>query len=77
MPKLPRTSGMEVIKTLQKLGFFFARQKGSHVVLRKISQEGDYGCSVPLHDSLAVGTLAGIIKQAKLTNEEFIKAFYE
>lgn len=77
MPKLPRTSGMEVIKTLEKLGFIFVRQKGSHVILRKTSESGDYGCSVPLHDDLAVSTLSGIIKQAKLTNEEFIKAYFD
>ncbi|MDT3740909.1 MAG: type II toxin-antitoxin system HicA family toxin [Candidatus Kapabacteria bacterium] len=68
---------MVIVKTLQKLGFFVVRQKGSHVVLRKPVVGGDHGCSVPLHENLAVGTLAGIIKQAKLTNEEFITAFFE
>ena len=77
MPKLPRISGFEVIKTLQKLDFQIARQRGSHIVLRKSDENGDRGCSVPLHDNLAVGTLAGIIKQAKLTNEEFIRAYNE
>ena len=75
MPKLPRISGKEVIKILQSLGFFIARQKGSHVVLRKSNPDGDTGCSVPLHDELAVGTLAGLLKQAKVTNDEFIKAW--
>ena len=74
MPKLPRISGNDAIKILISLGFYVARQKGSHVVLRKSNPEGDVGCSVPLHKELAVGTLAGIIKQAKLTNEEFIEA---
>ena len=77
MPKLPRISGKEVVKTLQKLGFFVTRQRGSYVVLRKIEIDGDRGCSVPMHNELAVGTLAGIIKQAKLTNEEFITAFFD
>ena len=76
MPKLPRTSGREVVKTLQKLGFYITRQKGSHIVLRKQLITCDIGCSVPLHDNLAEGTLAGIIEQAKLSNEEFINAFF-
>jgi hypothetical protein len=29
---------------------------------------------VPLHDSLAIGTLYGILKQAKVTQEDFINA---
>ena len=77
MPKLPRISGNEAIKTLLRLGYKIARQNGSHVVLRKSVIGGDVGCSVPLHDNLAVGTLAGIIKQAKLTNEEFITAYFD
>ena len=35
MPKLPRVSGGEAIKILQRLGFDIGRQKGSHVVLRR------------------------------------------
>ena len=34
MPELPRISGSENIKAFKKLGFYKARQKGSHVVMR-------------------------------------------
>ena len=74
MSKLPRISGNKAIQTLQDLGFYIVRQKGSHVVMKKSSESGDVGCSVPLHDDLAIGTLAGILKLAKVTNEEFLKA---
>lgn len=73
MPKLIRVSGEEVIRRLEKLGFRQVRQRGSHVVMRKDTPEGDVGCSVPLHKELAVGTLRGIIRQAGLTVEEFLE----
>ncbi|MBI5695886.1 MAG: type II toxin-antitoxin system HicA family toxin [Nitrospirae bacterium] len=73
MPKLIRVSGDEVIRRLEKLGFRQVRQRGSHVVMRKDTPDGDVGCSVPLHKELAVGTLRGIIRQAGLTVEEFIE----
>ncbi len=48
MNKLPRISGKEVIKTLGKQGFQFARQKGSHVILKKESDAGTKAVVVPL-----------------------------
>jgi predicted RNA binding protein YcfA (HicA-like mRNA interferase family) len=74
MPKLPRISGFDAIRILEKLGFIRVRQKGSHVVMKKTTPSGAVGCSVPLHSDLAVGTLAGILKLAKVTNDEFIDA---
>jgi predicted RNA binding protein YcfA (HicA-like mRNA interferase family) len=71
MPKLKRISGEETIRRLEKLGFQKIRQRGSHVVLKKQSPDGDIGCVVPLHKELAIGTLHGILKQAKLSIEEF------
>jgi predicted RNA binding protein YcfA (HicA-like mRNA interferase family) len=71
MPRLPRISGEEAIKVFQELGFSIARQKGSHVVLRK----GEVGCVIPLHKELAVGTLRSAIKQAKLSVEDFLEAY--
>ena len=72
MPKPDRLSGKETIRRLEKLGFHQVRQRGSHVILKKQTSEGDIGCVVPLHDELAVGTLRGILKQARISLEEFI-----
>ncbi len=55
---------------LERLGFERIRQRGSHVVLRRSTT----GCVVPLHRELKTGTLAGIVRQAGLTIEEFLKA---
>ena len=72
MPRLPRLSGQEVVNALQRLGFVLARQRGSHVVLRKQTPSGAIGCAVPLHRELAEGTLRGILKQAHVTVREFL-----
>ncbi len=69
MSELPRLSGQEAIRVFERLGFRQVRQKGSHVVLRK----GARGCVVPLHSSLAPGTLRSAVRQAGLTVEEFVE----
>ena len=67
MPKLPRVSGAEAVRALERLGFVVARQKGSHVVLKR----GASGCVVPLHRELKTGTLAGVLRQAGVSVAEF------
>ena len=73
MPKLPRISSREAVRSLERLGFEQVRQTGSHVVMKKETEEGKIGCVVPLHRELKVGTLSGILKQAQVTVEEFIE----
>ena len=70
MPKLPVVSGKECRKALGKLGFEEARQRGSHVVMKR----GDAGCVVPMHAEIKTGTLSGILKQAGVSPEELIGA---
>jgi predicted RNA binding protein YcfA (HicA-like mRNA interferase family) len=73
MPKLRRVSGKEAIRALERLGFERVWQRGSHVVLKKQTPEGAVGCVVPLHRELAIGTLRGILRQARITPEEFME----
>lgn len=73
MPELPRISGDEAIKVFVRLGFYEARQKGSHVVMRR----NDKGCVIPRHKELALGTLRSAIKQAGFTVEEFVEAYHK
>ena len=70
MPKLPVVSSAEAIQALERLGFSVVRQRGSHIVLRK----GSSGCVVPNHKELKTGTLAGILKQADVSPDEFLTA---
>lgn len=69
MPKLPHLSGAEIIRALERLGFACIRQKGSHVVMRR----GSSGCVVPRHHEVKIGTLAGILRQAGVAADEFLK----
>ena len=66
MPKLPRVSGIEALRALQKLGFEKVRQRGSHMVIRR----GSKGCVIPMHSELK----AGALRQAEISPEEFIAA---
>lgn len=70
MPKLPRVSGAQVVRALERLGFVKARQSGSHIIMRR----DQTGCVVPLHAELKVGTLAGVLRQAEVPTEDFIAA---
>lgn len=59
--RLPRDlSGAELIKRLARLGYLPTRQTGSHVRLTT-SRPSSHHITVPLHDPLRVGTLAGIL----------------
>jgi predicted RNA binding protein YcfA (HicA-like mRNA interferase family) len=71
VPDLPRVSGEEAIRALERLGFRRVRQRGSHVVLRRDTALGSTGCVVPDHRELAAGTLRGLLKQAGVAPEEF------
>ena len=62
MPNLPNLSGKEIVRALENLGFVQARQRGSHVVMKKSTTEGSIGCVVPIHSEVAVGTLSSILK---------------
>lgn len=70
MPKLPALKPKQVIKVLEKAGFEFARQKGSHAMYVK----DNLGVTIPIHNKeLKKGTLKSIIKQSGMTTEEFVE----
>jgi len=73
LAKLPRLSGSEVKKALTKAGFIEIRQRGSHVFMTKQTAEGKIPLVVPMHREIDTGTLLEIIRQSKLTKEEFLK----
>jgi predicted RNA binding protein YcfA (HicA-like mRNA interferase family) len=75
MAKLPRLSGHELIKILAQFNFKKIRQKGSHVMLIKETHPRKIGCVVPLHDELETGTLLAILRQAKISRDEFLEKF--
>jgi predicted RNA binding protein YcfA (HicA-like mRNA interferase family) len=59
--KLPRDlSGSDLARALQVLGYRVTRQTGSHMRLTT-TERGGHHVTVPAHDALRVGTLAGIL----------------
>ncbi|MCL4235501.1 MAG: type II toxin-antitoxin system HicA family toxin [Deltaproteobacteria bacterium] len=69
-PPLPVVSGQDVVRALEKAGFRFRRQTGSHIVLRR--DDPPTMVTVPNHKVLDRGTLRAIIRQSGLTVEEFL-----
>jgi predicted RNA binding protein YcfA (HicA-like mRNA interferase family) len=71
MSNLPRISGRECVKALNKVGFHFKRQEGSHIVLRRDDPFAQV--VVPDHKELDRGTLRAIIRSTGLGVDEFKK----
>jgi len=72
MPKLPSISGERLIRALKRAGFLELRQKGSHVSLEKRTPEKTFRTVVPMHHSLAKGTLSDILRQTGLNIEQLL-----
>ncbi|MBA2436233.1 MAG: type II toxin-antitoxin system HicA family toxin [Chthoniobacterales bacterium] len=65
---MPYKAG-EVLARLQRAGFALKRQSGSHAVLRHPDGRQTY---VAMHTGdVPTGTFRSILKQARLTEEEF------
>ena len=68
MPKLPVVRPKEALRALQKVGFVLIRQRGSHAQLKK----ANLLVTLPMHSrDLNPETLKSILRQAKLSAEEF------
>ena len=69
--ELPVLKPKQVVATLEKAGFEVRRQTGSHVIMYKTGIR--HPISIPLHPrDLPKGTLRAIIREARLTIEEFL-----
>jgi predicted RNA binding protein YcfA (HicA-like mRNA interferase family) len=53
MPKLKTLSGKDIVKIFSKFGFEIVSQRGSHVKLRRILDDGtNQTLTIPLHKEL-------------------------
>ena len=75
--KLPVISGKDVIKLLSKQGFQTVRQKGDHISLFRMAGNEQLLVVVPLKKEIKKGTLLSILRQARLSREEFMKLLGE
>jgi len=73
MAKLPRLNGRELSRIVEKLGFEFVRQTGSHQVYEHPDGRKTV---IPIHsrEELGPGLLNKIIKKdLRISREEFMK----
>ncbi len=71
MAKLPPgLSGREVRAALDRAGFMFRRQAGSHLILGR--DDPHLRVFVPDHRDIRLGTLRHIVADAGLTVDEFV-----
>lgn len=71
MGKLRVLSGQDVCAILERHGFARVRQRGSHIVMQRVTAEGTTTVPVPDHKELRIGTLRSIIRQSALPRSEF------
>ena len=72
MIRLPTDlSGREVRAVLERAGFTFRRQAGSHMILERESPHARV--VVPDHRQIRMGTLRHIVADAGLTVERFVE----
>jgi predicted RNA binding protein YcfA (HicA-like mRNA interferase family) len=75
MPRLPRIEGQTLVRAMERDGFQVVRIKGSHFILQKIFADGEVvTIPVPVHAGriLKVGTLAGILRKARIGRERLV-----
>jgi predicted RNA binding protein YcfA (HicA-like mRNA interferase family) len=64
-------SGRDVRTALERVGFVFRRQSGSHMVLRRA--EPYARVVIPDHKQIRAGTLRRIIADAGMTVDQFMQ----
>ncbi|MBI1742545.1 type II toxin-antitoxin system HicA family toxin [Candidatus Acetothermia bacterium] len=70
--KLPTLKAREVVAVLQRVGFRFIRQRGSHAIY--VHPDGRM-TEIPIHsgEDIGRGLLRKIIRDMKISREEFLK----
>jgi predicted RNA binding protein YcfA (HicA-like mRNA interferase family) len=73
MSKAPRITGKQLVKVLERTGFYLHRIEGSHHIMKRDFPPARV--SVPVHAGkiLKLGTYHRIIKIAGLTNDDVRK----
>jgi len=71
MTKTPSLDFNKIISALRRDGWVILRQRGSHIRLQKTLRNETLKLTVPAHKPIKRSTLSHILKQARLTVEEF------
>ena len=71
MAKLRILSGREVCRILAQHGYEEIRQRGSHMIMQKKTEDSTITIPVPNHNEIRTGTLMSIIRQSRLDRSIF------
>jgi predicted RNA binding protein YcfA (HicA-like mRNA interferase family) len=69
--KLGVLSAKEVCQILEEHGFVRVRQRGSHIIMQKQTDETTITVPVPNYKEIRIGTLQSIIRQSQLPRSLF------
>ena len=72
MSKIPSLNYDKVIKALQRDGWVVVRRRGSHIRLQKHVEKETLKIIVPAHKPIKRSTLSHILKQARITLDDFL-----
>ncbi len=72
MSKVPSLDYLSIIRALQRDGWIVVRQKGSHIRLQKRLPDETLKLTVPAHRPVKRSTLAHLLKQARLSVDDFL-----
>ncbi|MBK6858976.1 MAG: type II toxin-antitoxin system HicA family toxin [Saprospiraceae bacterium] len=64
-------SGKDICFILSKHGFIKVRQKGSPVIMQKLTEDSTIPVPIPMHKEIKIGTLHSIIRQSELSKLDF------
>jgi len=67
VPKVPGVPHLRAVRALQRAGFEIVREGAKHIVM----SNGRAFLTIPRHDPVNAYTMAGIVRDAGLTIEEF------
>ena len=79
MSKIRVLSGLDIVKILKLFGFDIQSQKGSHIKLKRITDQGiKQTLIIPNHNEIDTGTLKAIYRQALkyIPEEKLFQHFY-
>ncbi|MCC6446097.1 MAG: type II toxin-antitoxin system HicA family toxin [Armatimonadetes bacterium] len=71
--KLPHVSGEQILRALERLGCERGRQRGRHVGVRRYTEEQIFRSAIPLHDEVAPGTLARILRELQVSLQDLLR----
>lgn len=69
MPKIPGVNHQQAVRAIEKAGFHIVRQGRKHVVM----SDGTRFLTIPRNNPINAFTMAGIVRDAGLSVEDFRK----